>query len=1331
MWEHDGRRSVIHLGLVDSEYSVIDEAVFGDRPLRFHILEDDRVLLAGINGVYLADGLDSLASASKIADIQGLFMSTRGPDGLVLLDISSNLMFMALDGTVTKTVPLADHINALREELGFGARDREYLGFAADKNGIVYLDLEDYGFMEIDATGEEVAITPVELMELPGSRNYVFGMAYSEEEHALYLAKAANDAIQRYDLTTRIEDAYLTTTAATGNIFNETFIYEIVWHPDGGIYYVESAGSDLGRYAPNRMRQRMTDSRYDDVFAGGCALRYLDFLSDGTPVVSCQELGGERFRFARVDTTGGRDLATGAKLTRVGTEWLLERADQRRRFDAEGQLVERQTANGTETFVYGANGIASYTDVGGDETRFTYTSGRLSRIDDDAGRTYDVVVDGDGDLVSLTDGDGVTSTFAYTDHLMTSRAVDGNEVRYAYDAGGAVTSATLSTGEQRSFRSLHQAAAATGIVAQQDATSTFTDGAGSVTRVTFGPGGARERVELDGVSFAYEYDVKRSASTSLDSTETTVTVGVDEFLFEENAEFESESMNTFNYFLSEFDELGRRTSLKKDGRSCYFTYDDAVDRLSSFQCDYRLYWEYSYDSASNLTGLYDYDSNLWGVAFDSDDNLTSVTYPSGGTAQLARDAAGLVTRIVDPEGRATELTRDASGNVVGALDEGGGTATFTYARAATCPGCSQHGQDVLSSVTDANANTWTYAVRADGLYSAVTNPLGQQTKIFTWDERRNLTGVSADGSPGITLERNAFGQATSMTVDNDTRSFLFDGSGRLTEVGSADFRVARVYDDDVNDPLMTETVTDLVTGVSMEVTVFAKPDNLKIRGFRSSAGHDYRLNDTGDDTFTGVSASQTPMASTSVSWSAGVSDGSYAYDPDGNTIVSVSVWTDELRRISTRDVYAGVNSDVNDALTYTYADTRPWIEGITASAGTLFESVTYTRDALGRVTGVSGDVTASYTYDAAGRITSSSYAGPFTYDAAGRLLTTSLATYTYEPRGTRRSRGVAAADERWEYTFDAAEQLVRVEKFSPRTAATPFSTVDLGYDPLGRLTRIDVDGTITHLMWLDHVLLAELDGAGDVVRRYVPGSGADQVAIVQEAGVDYYVIEDHMGSVYRLVDANGQTAARYSYDPYGRVLVATGALASQPRRFHGAYYLEAIGHYYFRARWYDPEIGQFISEDPEIAVNPYPHPYLFANDDPTLYTDSSGASPDGTSNTGDFVVSTTTDSWSNGAQFAPGVGRVPVGAVAGGVGSLVTFGGGIGGHKRGNSPAVRRHNAYNDAKNYLKVTKLWYSPVMRKLTLAFMGGLDGGVAAAKLARLRVLGPCNPSAFAER
>ena len=66
----------------------------------------------------------------------------------------------------------------------------------------------------------------------------------------------------------------------------------------------------------------------------------------------------------------------------------------------------------------------------------------------------------------------------------------------------------------------------------------------------------------------------------------------------------------------------------------------------------------------------------------------------------------------------------------------------------------------------------------------------------------------------------------------------------------------------------------------------------------------------------------------------------------------------------------------------------------------------------------------------------------------------------------------------------------------------------------------------------------------------------------------------------RLVNASGVTVASYEYDPYGKVISATGSMAAiNPLRYRSYYYDSETGLYFLMSRYYDPAICRFINAD--------------------------------------------------------------------------------------------------------------------------------------------------------
>ena len=84
-------------------------------------------------------------------------------------------------------------------------------------------------------------------------------------------------------------------------------------------------------------------------------------------------------------------------------------------------------------------------------------------------------------------------------------------------------------------------------------------------------------------------------------------------------------------------------------------------------------------------------------------------------------------------------------------------------------------------------------------------------------------------------------------------------------------------------------------------------------------------------------------------------------------------------------------------------------------------------------------------------------------------------------------------------------------------------------------------------------------------------------------GTAYYYILNQQGDVVSIIDANRNTVAAYDYDAWGKVLSSTGSLAdANPIRYRGYYYDTETGLYYVSSHYYDPEIGRWISPEPNV-----------------------------------------------------------------------------------------------------------------------------------------------------
>jgi RHS repeat-associated protein len=158
---------------------------------------------------------------------------------------------------------------------------------------------------------------------------------------------------------------------------------------------------------------------------------------------------------------------------------------------------------------------------------------------------------------------------------------------------------------------------------------------------------------------------------------------------------------------------------------------------------------------------------------------------------------------------------------------------------------------------------------------------------------------------------------------------------------------------------------------------------------------------------------------------------------------------------------------------------------------------------------------------------------------------------------------------------------------------------------LGRLAEKEdnSDGIRRYVYDRDEVL-AELDGAGNVVRRYITRHGIDMLVGVISEGNHYIAGTDSLGTVLGFLDISGEPAGGYQYEAFGAIARSSVSFPNE-RTFAGREYESVSNLYHMRARFYDPDTGQFLQRDP-LSGNAASAPYVYANNSPTNYRDPYG-----------------------------------------------------------------------------------------------------------------------------
>ncbi len=212
----------------------------------------------------------------------------------------------------------------------------------------------------------------------------------------------------------------------------------------------------------------------------------------------------------------------------------------------------------------------------------------------------------------------------------------------------------------------------------------------------------------------------------------------------------------------------------------------------------------------------------------------------------------------------------------------------------------------------------------------------------------------------------------------------------------------------------------------------------------------------------------------------------------------------------------------------------------------------------------------------------------------------SAQTIGYDTRGNLTSDGVLTL------TYDPENRLMAASKSG--------MTASYMYDPGGRRTTKTVNGTVTNFLHDGDTEIAEYNGTGALVRRFVPGPAIDHpIAMVTAAGVKTMFHVDKLGSVVAMSNAtNGQLPANggpFAYDAYGNCITGGSACsgAATPYLYTGQRFDPETGLYYYRARYYSAVLGRFLQTDP-VGYNDGQNWYLYTHADPTNGSDPSGLS---------------------------------------------------------------------------------------------------------------------------
>jgi RHS repeat-associated protein len=259
-------------------------------------------------------------------------------------------------------------------------------------------------------------------------------------------------------------------------------------------------------------------------------------------------------------------------------------------------------------------------------------------------------------------------------------------------------------------------------------------------------------------------------------------------------------------------------------------------------------------------------------------------------------------------------------------------------------------------------------------------------------------------------------------------------------------------------------------------------------------------------------------------------------------------------------------------------------------------------DAIDQIKTVSGSNTESYDYDLNGNRFS------YTLDSANRVVFDGTYRYTYDSEGNRTKRVKFDSGVTDVYEWDNRNRLVAIT--TTDLAGLVIQAIAYEYDVDNQRvskTVVTAQGQIVEKYVIDRDQITFVtDELGNETFHYLYGLNVDQVLAQDSPTGMVWSLGDRLGSIDLLTDASGNVVDKRTFDSFGNLLEQTNPLVAFRYGYTGREFDAESGLYFYRARYYDPGIGRFISVDPMSFEAGDTNLYRYVFNSPTQWTDPSG-----------------------------------------------------------------------------------------------------------------------------
>ncbi|WP_338567515.1 RHS repeat-associated core domain-containing protein [Pseudomonas canadensis] len=600
--------------------------------------------------------------------------------------------------------------------------------------------------------------------------------------------------------------------------------------------------------------------------------------------------------------------------------------------------------------------------------------------------------------------------------------------------------------------------------------------------------------------------------------------------------------------------------------------------------------DYSYNKRGQLTQVWYPDHSCHRLVWNERGQLLEEQLPNGGVKRYRYDDLGRKISLEDEHGALTQFEWSTVGRLIQIVLPSGDTRKYTY----NAYGKITSERDELGHVT-----RYEYA---DGLHliSRRINADGTQVKYRYDNVRLLLTEIENEVGETYRLQYHASGLIQQETgFDGQRTAYVYDLNGNLqekTEHGDDGSQLVTRYERDYAGRLVRKT---LPNGNNVDYAYDRQGNLLSVEDGHWALAYEY-------DTQNRLTAEHQGWGTLR-----------YGYDacgqlqnlrlPDNNHVVfnhtkGGHLATVELNgAVLTSHLFkAGQEHQRQQGQLishYHYDDQqRLHAQAVTQQQHTLYQRQ-YDYDKSGNLTRLldtrKGDH--HYHYDPLNRLTRANHSQGeqerFGHDPAGNLLMQNRPDivagnrlmiqgdhhYDYDAFGNlireRRGKGHALVTE---YRYDCQHRLIGITQPNGQTAS-------YRYDPFGRRISKTVDGITTEFFWQGDKLIAEHQAGRHSSYLYEPDSFRP-LALLEGFGPKeskaYHYQLDHLGTPQELTDTNGEIIWSAHYRAYGEISRLDIGQVDNPLRFQGQYFDHESGLHYNRHRYYNPDIGRYLTPDP-------------------------------------------------------------------------------------------------------------------------------------------------------